>query len=213
MHMSKLKTRLAVLVASLFAVAVIAAPAAQANHVQNFIIPLNNWQVGGSLGVKKLNQNIQLPPGSVFNGGITGQLTVAGHTTIPDFTTTIKLLGLLPNHISLSIKETTPTTGTVKANPDGTTTTKVTVSNDIRIKSLRVGALPVPVGSNCHTSSPVVLNLEDTGALDVFKGFAFEGIYTIPKLTGCGLMTPTLNLLMAGPNNPFTATLKPPGAA
>ncbi|MGH2981998.1 MAG: hypothetical protein ACRDKV_08155 [Solirubrobacterales bacterium] len=190
----------------------VGAPVAQANHVQNFLIPLNNWQVGGSLGVKKLNDDIQLPPGAVFNGGITPQLTVAGHTTIPDFTTTVNLLGLLPNHISLSITEAAPTTGTVRANPDGTTTTKVTVSSDIRIKSLRAGVLPVPVGRNCHTSSPVVLNLEDTGPIDLLNGFAFDGTYTIPKLTGCGLVTPTLNLLMAGPNNPYSLTLKPPGA-
>jgi len=210
---SKLRYRFGILAVALMGLTAVGAPAAQATHTQNFIIPLNNWQVGGSLGVKKLNQDIQLPPGSVFNGGITSQLGIEGHTTIPDFTTTIKLLGLLPNHIGLSITETAPTTGTIQPNPDGTATTKVTVSSNIRIKSLRVGVLPVPVGRNCHTSSPVILNLADTGVLDVFSGFAFEGIYTIPKLTGCGLVTPTLNLLMAGPNNPYALTLKPPGAA
>jgi hypothetical protein len=210
---SKLRYRFGILAVALMGLTAVGAPAAQATHVQNFIIPLNNWQVGGSLGVKKLNEDIQLPPGSVFNGGITPPpLRVEGHTTIPDFTTTIKLLGLLPNHIGLSITETAPTTGTIRPNPGGTATTKVTVSSNIRIKSLRVGLLPVPVGRNCHTSSPVILNLDDTGVLDVINGFAFEGFYTIPKLTGCGLVTPTLNLLMAGPNNPYALTLKPPGA-
>jgi hypothetical protein len=210
--MARLRYRLAVLFVALLGFTAISAPAAQAHHVQNFLIPLNNWKVGGSLGVKKLNQNIQLPPGSTFNGGITSDLRVEGHTTIPEFTATVKLLGLLPNHITMAITEVAPTSGTVKANPDGTTTTSVVQKADLRIKSLRAGILPVPIGSNCHTASPVVLNLVDTSRIDLTKGFAFAGTYTIPNLTGCGLVTPTLNLLMAGPNNPFTATLKPPNA-
>ena len=210
--MARLRNCLAAVAVSLVGFGAMAAPIAQANHVQDFIIPLDGWPVGGSLGVKKLNQNIQLPPGSAFHGGVTSDLRVEGHTTIPDFTTTLKLLGLVPNHVALSITEAAPATGTLQPNPGGTATTKVKVSSNIRVRSLRVGFIPVPIGRNCRTSSPAILNLEDTSRLNLLNGFAFEGIYTIPKFTGCGLMTPTLNLLMAGPNNPYTLTLKPPTA-
>jgi hypothetical protein len=44
------------------------------------------------------------------------------------------------------------------------------------------------------------------------SGLTFTGTYDLPKLTGCGLLTPTLNLLMAGPNNPFNVTFKPPAS-
>jgi hypothetical protein len=84
--MSRLKYRLATLVVAVVALGAIAAPAAQADT----IIPFTNWQVGGNLGVKKLNQNIPLPAGSTFNGSANlTQGTITGDTTIPNFTTTV----------------------------------------------------------------------------------------------------------------------------
>jgi hypothetical protein len=121
----------------------------------------------------------------------------------------VKVLGV-PTRIGLRVTEVSPTTGTVALNPDGTVTTDVTVTGDIRIRTLSLGLLTIPAGFNCHTSSPVVLPLHFQGPLDLAKGFAFSGTYDLPRLTGCGLLTPTLNLLMAGPNNPFNITLKPP---
>jgi hypothetical protein len=206
--MSKLKTRFAVLVASLFAVAAIAAPTA---HAADLIIPFNKWKLSGTLGVKKLNQNITLPAGSEFTGqaNLTTS-TLTGHTTIPDFDTTVKVLGI-PNKISLSITEAAPTTGTVKyVHPN--LVTDATVSSIIRIRKLRLGLLSIPPGANCRSSSPVILQLHNVSPfpLDVFKGLNFAGTYTIPKLTGCGLLTPILNTLMAGPNNQFALNMKPP---
>ena len=48
------------------------------------------------------------------------------------------------------------------------------------------------------------------GPLDLVNGFTFTGTTTIPSLTGCGLATPLLNALMAGPNNPFSVGIAPP---
>jgi hypothetical protein len=204
--MSRLRYRVAALAVAVVGLCAIAAPAAQADA----IIPFTNWQVGGSLGVKKLNQSIQLPAGSTFNGNANlTQGTISGSTKIPDFTATVRVLGV-PTRIALSIKEVTPTSGTLSLNPDGTVTTDVTVKSDLRIRRLSLGLLSIPPGANCHTSSPVQLPLHFHGPLDLAGGFTFNGTYVIPKLTGCGLLTPTLNLLMAGPNNPFTLTLKPP---
>lgn len=209
--MARLRYRFAAFAVSLVGLAAIAAPAAQAD----FIISFNNWKVAGNLGVKKLDQDIVLPDGSTFNGSAnltTGTLT--GHTTIPDFDATFKVLGI-PQRASLSIKEAAPTTGTLTGHPDGTVTTDATVSSIIRIKKLSIGLLGIPPGANCHSSSPVVLPLhstDDLGSIPI-NGTQFSGTYTITNFTGCGLLTPVLNTLMAGPNNPFTVSLKPPFAS
>ena len=46
--------------------------------------------------------------------------------------------------------------------------------------------------------------------LDLVNGFAFSGATTIPRLTGCGLTTPLLTLLMSGPGNAFAVRISPP---
>jgi hypothetical protein len=195
----------------MLALAAITAPAAQAD----FIISFNNWKVGGSLGVKKLNQSINLPPGSTFNGSANlNQGTLTGHTTIPDFDAPLKVLGI-PTKASLSIREAAPTTGTLTGVAGSSdVTTDATVSSIIRIKKLSIGLLGIPPGANCHSASPVVLplhNVDDLGLIPI-RGTQFSGTYTITKFTGCGLLTPVINTVMAGPNNPFTISLKPPFA-
>jgi hypothetical protein len=208
--MSRLRYRLATLAVAGATLGAIAAPAAQADT----IIPFTNWQVGGNLGVKKLNQNIPLPAGSTFNGSANlTQGTITGDTTIPNFTTTVKVLGI-PTRIGLSIKETAPVSGTLTFNSDGTVTLDAPAASDIRIRTLSLGLLTIPAGFNCHTSSPVVLPLHATAPLAtaLSSGLTFSGTYDLPKLTGCGLLTPTLNLLMAGPNNPFNVTFRPPAS-
>src|SRR5512133_2620329 len=205
--MARLKSQFAALAISLAVLTAIAVPAAQADT----IIPLSNWQVSGALGVKELNQNIPIPPGSTFNGSVNlTQGTVTGDTSIPDFSATVRVLGV-PTRIGLRITETSPANGTFTVNSDGTATLKANVASDIRIRTLAVGLLTVPAGFLCHTSSPVVLPLNATAPLSqaLSSGLSFSGTYNLPPLTGCGLLTPTLNQLMAGPNNPFNLSIGP----
>ncbi len=208
--MRKLKTRLSALVLSVFAIALIAAPAAQSADA---VLPFDNWKVSGTLGLKKLHQSIQLPATSTFSGEANlTQGTISGHTTIPDFTTPVKLLGLVPTQVALSIKETSPTAGTLHFDENANSIVDASTAADVRIRKLSLLGLSVPPGANCHTSSPVVLPLQGSAPLTELgtDGITFTGTYNLPRLTGCGLLTPTLNLLMAGPNNPFTLGLKPP---
>jgi hypothetical protein len=204
---SKLRYRFGILAVALIGLAGVGAQAAQAD----FIITFNNWKVGGTLGVKKLNQSINLPPGSTFNGSANlNQGTLTGHTRIPDFDAPLTVLGI-PTKASLSITEAAPTAGTLTGNPDGTVTTDATVSSIIRIRKLSIGVLGIPPGANCHSASPVVLPLrgvDELGSIPI-NGTQFSGTYTITKFTGCGLLTPVINTVMAGPNNPFTVSLKP----
>jgi hypothetical protein len=148
-------------------------------------LPFTNWNLSGTLTVKKLNQSVTLPAGSRFNGSVdlsTGALT--GDVTIPEFTTRFRVLGLPVD---------------------------ATSALTIKIGRLSSPLLPLNlVGGFCQTSSPASLPLHYVGPLDLASGFTFSGTTTIPPLEHCGLATPLLNTLMAGSGNPFTVKLSPP---
>jgi hypothetical protein len=188
---------------ALLAAAVVSVPAASA---ADFVLPFTNYKVGGSLTVKKLNQSITLPEGSTFNGSAnltTSQLS--GNVFIPEFTSTIKVLGI-PTQVTTKLDQAQPVQGTIKVDPNFTIHIRSTTSAILRIKKLRLGLLGVP--TTCRTAEPIVLTLNYDGPLAY--PIAFDGATTIPHLTGCGLLGPTLGTLLSGPGNAYHITLAPP---
>jgi len=195
------RVRTAVL--ALAAACALALPSAAAADT---VLPFDNYQVGGSLTVKKLQQSITLPSGSTFNGSAnltTRQLS--GHVAIPEFTSTIRVLGV-PTHVTTKLEEAQPTQGTIVVDPDFTIHIRSTTSAILHIKKLRLGLLSVP--TTCRTADPIQLTLDYDGPL-AFP-IAFAGTTTIPRLTGCGLLGPTLGTLLSGPGNAYQITLAPP---
>jgi hypothetical protein len=193
---------LTLFIASLAAAAVLAVPSASA---QDVVLPFDNYQVGGTLTVKKLDQSITLPPGSTFNGS--ANLTtheLQGDVFVPEFTSTIRVLGV-PTRVTTKLEQAQPARGTIAL--DGANVSiRSTSSAILRIKKLRLGLLSVP--TTCRTAEPVVLTLNYDGPL-AFP-LAFTGETTIPRLTGCGLLGPTLGTLLSGPGNAYRLTLSPP---
>jgi hypothetical protein len=177
------------------------------------IVSFTNWTTSGSLTVAKLRQKVNLPPGSTFNGSLdtsTGQLT--GHVSIPQFTARLTVLGL-PVDATLQFVEARPVAGTVALGSPNSTIS-ATAAAIVKITRLDSPFLPILnlAGDSCRTSSPVVLPLNATAPTSALltSGVTFNGTTTIPLLEGCGLSTPLLNLLMAGPGNPFTVSIAPP---
>src|SRR5436305_136406 len=98
--MSSMRALLCAVLVGVCVVLVAAAPASA-----DTVVPLQNYTVGGTLGLAKLGQNVNLPAGSSFNGSAdisTGQLT--GHVSIPEFTATIRVLGI-PTKATLQLVE------------------------------------------------------------------------------------------------------------
>jgi hypothetical protein len=187
--------------AALVAVCALSVPAASAQ-----VVPFNDYQVGGTLSLKKLGQSVTLPEGSTFNGSAdlaTGALS--GDVFIPEFTSTIRVLGV-PTQVTTRLDQAQPVQGTLALNPDGTISIRSTTSAVLRIRKLRLGLLSVP--TTCRTAEPIVLSLNYDGPF-AFP-IAFDGSTTIPRLTGCGLLGPTLGLLLSGPGNGYHLTLSPP---
>lgn len=181
------------------------APAASAADV---VLPFQNYQVGGSLTVKKLGQSITLPDGSTFNGSANLTAgTLSGDVSIPEFTSTIRVLGV-PTRVTTKLDQAQPVQGSIKVDPDFTIHIRSTTSAVLRIKKLRLGLLSVP--TTCRTAEPIVLTLNYDGPLSY--PIAFDGTTTIPRLTGCGVLGPTLGTLLSGPGNAYHVTLAPPPA-
>jgi hypothetical protein len=193
---------LALAVALLTACAV-SVPAASAADI---VLPFTNYKVGGSLTVKKLNQKITLPSGSTFNGSanLTTQ-QLSGHVSIPEFTSTIRVLGI-PTQVTTKLDEAQPLQGTIKLDPNFAIHVRSTTSAILRIKKLRLGLLGVP--TTCRTAEPIQLTLNYDGPLAY--PLTFNGTTTIPPLTGCGLLGPTLGTLLSGPGNAYQVTLDSP---
>ncbi len=201
--------RRAACLAWLAAAVVFAVSAASASA--DAVVPFNNWSVSGSLTLAKLHQAATLPSGSTFNGSAdltTGTLT--GDVSIPQFTTRLTVLGL-PVDATLQFVEAKPVNGTITLS-GATATVSATASAYVHLTRLSSPLLPLNlVAPGCQTSAPVSLPLSVSGNVLTLigQGFTATGSTTIPPLQGCGLATPLLNLLMAGPNNPFSITLAP----
>jgi hypothetical protein len=189
---------------ALLATCALSLPSAGAADV---VLPFDNYQVGGSLTVKKLRQSIMLPPGSTFNGSAnltTHQLS--GDVFVPEFTSTIRVLGV-PTRVTTRLEQAQPVRGTVSLDA-GNLSLRSTTSAVLRIRRLRLGLLSVP--TTCRTAEPIVLTMNYDGPL-AFP-LTFDGTTTIPRLTGCGLLGPTLGALLSGPGNAYHLTLAPPSA-
>jgi hypothetical protein len=203
--MPRLRKTLLATVAALVAACAVSVPAASAADI---VLPFTNYQVGGTLTLAKLHQSISLPPGSTFNGSanLTTQ-KITGHVSVPEFTSTLTILGI-PTHVTTKLEEAQPLQGSVSLDPSWNLHLRANTSAILRIKKLRIGLLSVP--TTCRTAAPIVLTTNYDGPL-AFP-LAFDGTTTIPPVTGCGLLSPTLGLLLSGPGNAYHLTLSPPAS-
>lgn len=193
--------------AALAVAAIVGAGSFSAPAQADPVIDLNWANVTGETVVKKPNVKIVVPKSSFTSKLDLGTGKLAGDMTIPDLTMKMKLFG----HI--------PVTSVVRMVPVGQTTADVdlgagkitsTTTFTLQVLSVRQDWLPklnlVPAG--CTTSKPSVATMVNTTPIDIFNGTTLAGEYEIPSFKSCGLLTPVLSLLMAGPGNTMTLTLK-----
>ena len=181
-----------------------AAPPASADT----IIPIN-WTVNASTTLKSLGLTVTVPPGT-FVGQVdltTGALTrqpqpargrqdhlaarvPAGHRHLLDEGERSHHRPRRPGH------------------PDGDG--ELVVHLLITSATLSIAPWLNLVGNSCRGVSPISVNM--SGPVNLSGASTFSSTYTVPKFTGCGfLVTPLLNLIIPGPGNTFTATLRATG--
>jgi hypothetical protein len=176
----------------------LASPAAPADQTVNVTYP-----VSGSTFIKAINSSIALGPGSLSTTADLTTSTLTGTLSLPPATGSFKELGLVPVTATTEMIQDGQATGTVDFSTNAVTTT---TKESIKLTSLKVAGLPVPVGSNCETA-PATITVSSQPGFNVLSGGTLSGTYTIPSFAHCGLATLLINLTLPGPGNTITLTL------
>lgn len=162
------------------------------------------YRVTGSTFIKAPNFTLDLGPGRLVSrvNLKTGKLTA--RLSMPDATGSFQQFGIIPVTATTQFINDGPTTGRLNLQT-GTVRTKSKIT--LRIVSLTVAGLNVPVGSSCQTKSPAVVRLTSQPGFNVLQGGSLAGGYRIPDFSGCGLATVLINLTIPGGGNTITLKL------
>jgi hypothetical protein len=186
-----------------------------------------NMALYGSLTPKTLNEPVVLPKGSTFTGSATvtkltefeTEGTIRGNLFVPPFHTELKLVGLVPTDVGVTLTPVGESEGTISTAPAaecahakvGLSCVSVAVNSKAIIGLTAAGVLGIELPTHCETTEPVSLALHTTEAdaeLFAIGEFHFAGTTTIPPIK-CEevLKGPALALLlttlMSGPDNPY----------
>jgi len=162
------------------------------------------YPINGSTFLKAPNATITLGPGTLRTKVDLNTGAVTASLNLPPATGSFKEFGLVPVTATAAFVQDGPTTGTVDLST-GAVTTKSNIT--LQITGLSVGGLPVPVGPRCESATPASITLASQPGFSIVKGGTVTGTYTVPPFAHCGLVTPVLNLTIAGPGNTLSLTL------
>ncbi len=185
----------------------------------DFIVSLNQWTLNASLTLKTLGDTLNVPPGSTFSGAtdLTSQQLQNATTSVPTYTTTLKVLGI-PLTATVGLVQDGAATGTASLDTSGNLHINATAQETLQMKSVGLLGINIPLGS-CQTSTPVTFALNFNGPVSSLGDgqLKFSGSTAFPGLANCGpfglfsgIVTPILNLLFKGPGNNYTFTVSPP---
>jgi hypothetical protein len=196
-----------------------------------FCDSLENFEVSGTLSVKKLNQDIEVKEGT-FNGfvALTGFTPITGAlrgaVAIKPYEATIKVFGL-PTKVGLtyeqvgeaegSIMSALPGSGNCANDPSGACVYEsIPTKANIGFTSITWFGLKFPL--SCKTSTPVSLPLEENlllfeELLNAGVGSHFTGTTTFPTISCTEFLTGFFNSalltnLFSGPGNTYSLFVK-----
>jgi len=163
-----------------------------------------SYKVTGSTYIKAPNFTLSLGPGKLSSAVNlrTGKLTA--NLSMPNATGSFTEFGIIPVTATTQFINDGATTGKLNLKTGAvTTTSKIT----LRLVSLTVAGLPVPVGNSCQTKSAVVVGLASQPGFNVVDGGNLAGSYTIGDFSGCGLAGLLINATIPGAGNTITLKL------
>jgi hypothetical protein len=181
------------------------------------------WIVSGSLSDKRLGQVITLPEGAIFNGSgsvnvETGAGSVAGTLTVPPFSATLRLFGVLPVTLGLSLSETGALEGTLVNSTSAPGEEALTIPAQLNVGVTSFGLLGLTIPTRCAAMEPLALTLVDnlTRAEFLSGGWSFAGTTTLSRFRCQGgllsaLFGSVLSSLLSGPENAYSLAVRPPG--
>ena len=161
------------------------------------------YPVSGSTYINAIHTSIPLGPGTLSATADLTTSAVTGNVNLPPATGSFKELGLVPVTATTAFVEQGQTTGTLESDGGIQATSHIT----LKLTSLKVAGIPVPVGNSCQTAVPATITLTSESGFNALTGGTVSGTYTIPRFAHCLLATPLINLTLPGPNNTITLTL------
>jgi|SRR5579875_1063812 len=188
-------------IAVVAATAVVASSAAASASTTKLTV---TYPVSGSSYVATPGATLPLGPGTLKSTVNLNNGKLTANIKLPDATGQFKELGLIPVTATAQLINDGPTTGTLNLDTGAVQTTS---NITMKLVSLSVAGINVPLGSSCETSQPVVVNLASQPGFNVLKGGVVSGSYTLPAFANCGLATLLINLTLPGPNNTISLTL------
>ncbi|MDO9236770.1 MAG: lipase family protein [Aquabacterium sp.] len=176
----------------------------------NYVVSLKSWPLTARVGLKTLNQTINLPASSTFTADAdVSAKRLTGSLNVPEFTAKVKILGITTD-IKLVITQVGPIEGTAELDENGLLHVHGHAYANMRIKSVGILGINLPFG--CKTSTPIDFPVNFDGPLSAMGdgNLGFSGTTTFPKITGCGLFSPIFSVLMSGPGQTYSFVAAPP---
>jgi hypothetical protein len=165
-----------------------------------------SYRVTGSTFVRKPDFTMALGPGKLAVTVNTATARFRALLSLPDATGSFKQFGIIPVTATTQFVNDGPTSGTINIKTGAVrTTSKIT----LRIVSLSVSGIGVPVGSSCQTTKPAVVQVKSQPKFSILKGGNLAGSYAIPDFAGCGLATLLINATLPATGNTITLHLGP----
>jgi len=164
-----------------------------------------HYAVTGTTFIAKLNTTANLGSGTLASAVDLTAGTSESTLTLPPATVSVKEFGFIPVTATTEIIQNGTAAGTVNFTANTITST---ANVTLKISSLTVAGISLPVGNECQTT-PFNIGIRSGSGFTVSAGGPVNGTYTIPAFHHCGLNTLLLNLTIPGSGNTLNLTLGP----
>jgi hypothetical protein len=162
------------------------------------------YEVRGFLTVRRDSLRVPLSGSLMVNADLDSGL-FSGDLRLRQSTVSRAVLGATFFSATVQIEAESPVIGRV--DPEGRMFAAVTV--DAVLADVHAAGRALFSGGSCRTATHAVVPLRSRPGFDLERGGRLVGRYHRPPFTGCGWITPIVNLLIAGPGNAVVIDLTP----
>lgn len=162
------------------------------------------YEVRGFLTVRRDSLRVPLR-GSLTVHAEPGTGHFTGNLVLRPAAVSRRVLGVSLFCATVRIDAESPVAGRI----DGQGQLSATVTVDAALTAVRLAGWTLTSGGSCRTATHAVVPLRSRPGFDMANGGRLAGRYQRPPFTGCGWLTPVINLLVAGPGNAAVIDLIP----
>jgi hypothetical protein len=162
------------------------------------------YAVRGFLTVRKASWRVPLT-GSLAVRADPGSGRFTGDLVLRPSTVTRTVLGARLFSATVHLVADSPVTGGL----DHRGRMSATVTVEAVIAAVRAAGRTLISDGSCRTATAAIVPLSSRPGFDLEQGGRLVGRYRRPPFTGCGRLTPLVNLLVAGPGNAVVIDLIP----